>query len=287
MTLRRHRALLAALGLSLARAATARAQMPEQTPAPMPAQMPEQTPAPMRAQLPEQMPAPVPAQFPAQMPTPMPAQTPTQLIEVTPEPPLRPPIWEITAGVRTVFIKDPGFDPFSSNDGFVQFSLSGTRAIVRNDRLAFVAGIGLDVGSSSATARNAPSSLSLTRLSALAEGRYQPWQRFYLFARLAPGLLHGTATIDDGASPAGSELTASFDTFSLDAGAGAAFCLSPVGAAHIGVWLVADGGYGWAPTEHLLLAPTLGADQNKAGTLDLGTLAPRGGFFRIALALGF
>jgi hypothetical protein len=283
MTLRRHRALLATLGLSLAGAASARAQMPEQMPAPAPAPLPAPTPE----QMPAQFPAPMPAQFPAPMPAPMPAQMPAQLLEETAEPALRPPIWEVTAGVRTFFIKDPGFDPFSSNDGFVQFALSGTRAIVRNDRLAFVAGVGLDVGSSSASARNAPSSLSLTRLSALAEGRYQPWQRFYLFARLAPGLLHGTATIDDGAAPAGSELTASFDAFSLDAGVGAAFCLSPVGAARVGVWLVADGGYGWAPSEHLLLAPTLGADQNKAGTLDLGTLAPRGGFFRIALALGF
>jgi hypothetical protein len=235
MTFRRHRVLLAALGLSLAGAGTARAQV----------------------------------------------------IEEAAPPALRPPLWEVAAGVRTVFIKDPGYDPFSGNDGFVQFSLSGTRAIVRNRRLAFVAGLGLDVGSSSASARGAPSSLSLTRLSALAEGRYQPGQRFYFFARVAPGLLHGTATIDDGSAPGGSGLTGSFDAFSLDAGAGAALRVSEVGAARVGVWLVADGGYGWAPAEHLRLAPTLGADQNKAGVLDLGTLAPRGGFFRIALALGF
>ena len=37
----------------------------------------------------------------------------------------------------------------------------------------------------------------------------------------------------------------------------------------------------------LVLAPPLGADQSKAGTLDLGTLAARGGFFRIALALSY
>ena len=169
----------------------------------------------------------------------------------------------------------------------MQFSLTGTRAMVRNDRLAFVAGLGLDVGGSSATARGAPSSLSLTRLSALAEGRYQPGERFYLFARVAPGLLHGTATIDDGASPAGSGLTAGFDAFSLDAAPAPLSAWAPVGASHVGAWLIADGGYGWAPSEHLVLAPPLGADQSKAGTLDLGTLAPRGGFFRVAVALGF
>jgi hypothetical protein len=202
-------------------------------------------------------------------------------------PTVRAPVWEVTAGVRTMYIKGAGYDPFSTNDALVQFSANGTRALVRRDRLAFVAGVGLDVGGSSADARGAPASLTLTRVSALAEGRYQPAWRFYLFARLAPGLLHGTATIDDASSPAASGLTDDFDAFSLDAAAGGAFCFGDLGNAHLGAWLVADGGYGWTPDRHLVLAPTLGADQSKAGTLDLGTLAARGGFFRIALALSY
>jgi len=210
-----------------------------------------------------------------------------QTIEESAPPPLRPPTWELSAGVRTMYIKSAGFDPFSTNDGFVQFSLSALGVIARRDRLSFAVGLGLDVGSSSATARSAPSSLTLTHLSALAEGRYQPWSRLYLFARVAPGFVHGTATIDDASSPSSSGLSADFDAFSLDAGGGAAFCLGAVGTARVGVWLLADGGYGWVAGQDLILAPTLNADQSKAGTLDLGTLAPRGGFFRISLALSY
>jgi hypothetical protein len=211
-----------------------------------------------------------------------------QTIEASAPPELRPPTWELDAGVRTMYIKSAGFDPFSTNDGFVQFSLSGLGVVARRGHLSLAVGVGLDVGSSSATARSEPSTLSLTRPSALAEGRYQPWSRLYLFARLAPGLVHGTATIDDASAPAGSALTTDFDAFSVDASGGAAFCLGAVGTSRLGVWLLADGGYGWVASQDLILAPTLGnADQRKAGTLDLGTLAPRGGFFRISAALTY
>ena len=100
--------------------------------------------------------------------------------------------------------------------------------------------------------------------------------------------MHGAATIRRCVVSRGSGLTTDFDAFSLDASAGGAFCLGAVGTARIGVWLLADGGYSWVAGQDLILAPTLGnADQNKAGTLDLGTLAPRGGFFRISMALSY
>src|SRR4051812_44131073 len=210
-----------------------------------------------------------------------------QTIEASAPPALRPPTWEVSAGVRTMYIKSAGFDPFSTNDGFVQFSISGLGVVARKDRLSFALGVGLDVGSSSANARTAPSTVSLAHPSALAEGRYQPCPRLYLFARLAPGLVHGTAPIHDASSPAGSGLTADFDAFSLDAGGGAAFCLAALGTAPVGLWLLADGGYSWVAAQDHILAPTLNGDQNKAGTLDLGTLAPRGGFFRISMALSY
>jgi hypothetical protein len=208
-----------------------------------------------------------------------------------------PGAWDLTAGVRTAFIKDPGFDPFSNHDAFAQFSLSASRVIVRHDRAAFVTGLVFDVGQTDAVARDAPSNLSMTRLSALAEARYQPWSRLYGFVRLAPGWLHGSASMNDASAPAGSSLTTTFDAFSVDASAGAAFRFGGFrlgssrfdssGGARIGVWLIGDGGYGWAQSERLLLAPDLGADQSKSGALDLGSLAARGGFFRVALALSY
>ncbi len=208
-----------------------------------------------------------------------------QVLEATALPPVRPPIWEVGAGVRTMFIKGAGYDPFSTNDTFVTFSLSGTRELLRTGQLALAAGLGLDIGGTIADARGAPSALTLTRISALAEGRYQPAPRFYFFGRVAPGLLHGHATIDDGSSLAGGQLGTTFDTISLDASGGAALCLGALGLARVGAWVTADGGYGWAPSRELVLSPSFGGSQN--GTLDLGALAARGGFFRISVALGF
>jgi hypothetical protein len=198
-----------------------------------------------------------------------------------------PRLWEASVGMRTAFIKDRAFDPFSSNDAFAQFSLSGTRVIARGDRVAFAAGLVLDLGGSGATARGEPSDLFLTRLSALAEGRYQPSARLYGFVRVAPGLLHGSASLTDASSPAGSSLSTTFNAFSVDASAGAALRLGSLGDSRLCAWLVGDGGYGWVQSERLRLAPSLGADQSKAGTLDLGSLTPSGAFFRVSLALAY
>lgn len=197
------------------------------------------------------------------------------------------PRWMLAAGVRTLYIKGAGYDPFSSDDAFVQFSLAGTGALVRRDELSLAGGLGLDVGATSAHARGSATDLHMTRVSALVEARYQPASRLYFFARLAPGLLHGSAEIGDASSPAGAKMQATFDAFSLDVGAGAALRLGTLARRQIGAWLIADGGYAWAPSQSLVLSPSLGSDSDKAGSLDLGTLAPRGGFFRIALALSY
>ena len=291
MTGSRLTALVALVGVGLTAGSSAEAQ--EQAPAAMQQapvqQAPAQAPAPMQAQAPvQQIQAPVPP-----MQAPVQAQMQYQPQERIIEAPVRietpaqvgPRLWEATVGVRTVFIKDPQLDPFSNNDAFVQFSLSGARVLVRDDQMALIAGLILDVGTSNASARGEPSELSLTRLSASFEGRYQPWSHLFGFVRIAPGLLHGSASLTDASSPAGSSLTTTFDAFSLDASAGAAFGFGTIGNSKIGAWLIGDGGYGWVQSERLLLAPSLGADQSKAGAVDLGTLTAGGGFFRLAIAL--
>jgi hypothetical protein len=216
-----------------------------------------------------------------------PSSARAQTIEATAPQPPRSPTWELAAGVRTVYVKSAGFDPFSDNDAFPQLSISGTRTVVRSNRLSLAAGIGLDVGSSTASARGDASELNLTRLAAVIEARVQPRSRFYLFARVAPGLLHLSASLQDASSPEGSSLHASADVFSVDASAGGALRLGGIGTANIGAWLIADGGYAWASSREMVVAPSLGADQNKAGSVDLGNLAARGGFFRLALGLSY
>jgi hypothetical protein len=214
------------------------------------------------------------------------AQTQGQIVQTT-STGVGPRLWEASVGMRTAFIKDRAFDPFSDSDAFAQFSLSATRVIVRGDRFAFAAGLVLDLGGSGATARGEPSDLFLTRLSALAEGRYQPWAHLYGFVRVAPGLLHGSASLTDASSPGGSSLSTTFNAFSVDASAGAALRLGSLGDTRLAAWLLGDGGYGWVQSERLLLAPSLGADQSKAGTLDLGSLTPSAAFFRISLAVAY
>ncbi|HXJ20518.1 MAG TPA: hypothetical protein VMT03_09820 [Polyangia bacterium] len=218
-----------------------------------------------------------------------------QLIEIAaaPAPPAPAPapgpapVWTVAMGLRTMYVKSAGLDPFSTDDALSQFSLAGTYAFMRRGRLALAAGLELDVGGTGSAARGAASSLSLTTISAVLEGRYQAASRFQLFARLSPGLLHGAASISDPSGLPGAGLGESFDTFSLEAAAGGAFALTAIPGTRVRIWLLADGGYSWAAAQHLLLAPGLGADQNKAGALDLGTLAPRGGFFRLAAALSY
>jgi hypothetical protein len=60
------------------------------------------------------------------------------------------------------------------------------------------------------------------------------------------------------------------------------------GARGVGVWLTADGGYGWSPSHQLALAPAVGAaDASKAGVTSLGELSLRGAFMRASFALTF
>jgi hypothetical protein len=196
-----------------------------------------------------------------------------------------PQPWLVTAGLRTALFRSAGYDPFSTNDAFPQFSVNATWAYRTGGALETAVGVSFDAGGASAQARGSDASLSLDRLAALVEERYAFGAVAYAFARLSPGWLTGKATLSDPSIPA--PLESAFSTFSLDASAGGAACLSPR-SAHVRIWLVADGGYGWAPTQHLALAPALPAsDRDKAGTTSLSDFAPRGVFFRGAVALGF
>jgi hypothetical protein len=271
------------------------AQMP--APAPLPAQMPAplpgQMPAQMQAPPPAQMPAPLPTQLPAPPPGQMPAEVSMQMPSIIPEEPTpRADAWQATIGMRAMLIRDAGYDPFSTDDALAQFALSASRILTRQDRLALAVGAGFEYGASGSTARGAPSSLGLTHVSLFAEGRYAPHPRFYGFVRAAPGVLTVSASVNDGSAPpltstTPTSLTDSFTVPSLEGSLGAALCLAPP-SSRLGAWIVAQAGYGWAPSHALLLAPQVGAaDQSKVAPLDLGTIAPRGPFLTFAFALTY
>jgi hypothetical protein len=197
----------------------------------------------------------------------------------------RPQPWQLSLGVRSALFKGAGYDPFSTNDVFAQGAVTATRAFRTGSRLATAAGVLWESGDQDATARGAASSLSLSRLGAVLEERVEPRPWLTAFARLSPSWLRGKASLIDPTIAA--PLRTSFSTFGVDASVGAALLLGPR-AGRVGFWLVGDAGYGWAPDQHLALRPDLPAsDRDKAGVTTLSDLAPRGIFYRLAIAATF
>jgi hypothetical protein len=195
----------------------------------------------------------------------------------------RESFWQGELGVRSQFVKDPGYDPFSTNDVFAQVSLGVTRTIWSEDRLSFAPGIIWDYGERNATARGQNTSLSAHRLALSLEGRYHLFPWAYGLLRVTPGALRQAAELEDSTSPA--KFVAAEWVFALDASAGAVFLLGPhaeESSSPVRWWLGAEGGYAYAGSTSLVMHPDLAADDpRRTGNLDLGTLAMRGAFFRV------
>jgi hypothetical protein len=228
-----------------------------------------------------------PLQAQAQTPEIWQSPQPVRPTTALPAPVPRADRFQIAAGGGGLFIRSSGLDPFSREDAVGRFSLSLSGVVWSQERLRLAVGLGLDAGTTSASARGASSDLGLTLFSASAEARYTFASRFYAFGRLAPGLQHASARLRESSAPQSAALTDTFTTAALSTSAGVAFNVNgPLAAA--GVWFVFDGGYLLAPSRELALRPDLdgnGADQ--LGTLDLGSIAARGAFFRVSLALSY
>jgi hypothetical protein len=192
-----------------------------------------------------------------------------------------------TIGVRGMLIRSDGYDPFSTTDMLPQVSLSLEHPFARQGAFGFAAGVGMDYGESGSTARGTPSSFKAWRLSAVVEGRYYARSYVYGFARFAPGVLRSAAVLTDDSSPNGNQLSDHFDLLSADSSLGAAFRVS--GPANpVAAWLCVETGYSWAQSHHMLLTPAAPErDQAKLAPVDLGTIQPRGGFMRFALAITY
>ncbi len=193
--------------------------------------------------------------------------------------------WQVALGVRTSLVRDAGFDPFSTGDLLAQFSATVMHTLRAGDGFVPALGLAADIGSSSATARGAEAQFNTWRLALVLEPRFVPRPGFYVGARIAPGLLHTSASLRDSSAPA--PLSAAYSTLSIDGSLSAGVRLTP-GAGSIGLWLVADAGYGWAPRRTLTLVPELPArDASKAGATELGSLSSRGMFGRVSVAASY
>jgi hypothetical protein len=192
-------------------------------------------------------------------------------------------------GIRASFIPNEGYDLFSKDNDLTQISLSAGRTLFATGDTSFAASVLYDWGPSESEARGADTSLHVNRLSVGLEGRYHLFRRLYVFGRLAPGALRFDANLkDDGA---GVLRESDGWLFSADLGAGAAF--EVVGEAR-GMskrprgFLIADGGYGWTSSSALEFVPAEGEQAPaRLQPLELGELAFRGGYFRIAAAITY
>jgi hypothetical protein len=82
-------------------------------------------------------------------------------------------------------------------------------------------------------------------------------------------------------------LETKFTAFSADVSAGVAARFTNA-RARVGIWLIADGGYGWTPSQTMSLgADPSGTDSNNFGGIVLRSLAARGPFGRASLALTY
>ena len=193
--------------------------------------------------------------------------------------------WQAALGVRASVVRDAGLDPFSTSDALAQFSVAVMHTLRAGDGFVPALGLATDIGSSAATARGADATLNTWRLALVFEPRYAPASGFYVGARIAPGLLRTSATLRDASAPVA--LSTTYWTSSVDASLGAGARLNG-GMGPIGLWLIGDVGYGWAPKHNLTLTPELPArDASKAGSTDLGALSPRGMFVRVGLAVSY
>jgi stage V sporulation protein SpoVS len=192
--------------------------------------------------------------------------------------------WQLGVGVRESAFADEGFDPFSTDDGFVQVSISGLRAFPSAGPLTPALGLTWERGSALALARGGDGKLVLSRFAVAAEERLALHRRLWLSARVSGGLLLGTVSLRDGSAP--TLLATTFTRPTVDGSLGLTALVGFLGRAAL--LATAEGGYGWSPRQTLDLEPELAeADRPKGGATSLGTFAARGPFFRLSLALAF
>lgn len=191
-------------------------------------------------------------------------------------------MWRAELGYRGSFVTQSGYNAFSTQDYFSQFSLTLSRTVYVRGRYSFAPGITWDYGSAGATDRvMATSTLDVHRLSVPLEARAHVGYWGYGFLRAAPGIAYEHEEVVDPSGPG--SLTKSRWLVAADVSAG--FAVRPPihgDSARIPMrpWLQADVGYGWIAAQHLNLS-----QDAPSSTVDLGTLAMQGAFFRIAVAV--
>jgi hypothetical protein len=167
--------------------------------------------------------------------------------------------WLMFAHFRGSWVSDRNLDPFSDEDFLPAAGVGGGRVLFSEGQLSLAASAYLEVGGTDSTVRGEASELSLARVAAVPELRYHFIPRSYAFVRAAPALLHAEATLDDAITA--STLEDQQFAFAMDVGAGAAINIvgQASGEGHRPrLWVVLEGGYGFAFLRDLELNPKEG-----------------------------
>lgn len=196
----------------------------------------------------------------------------------------------IGAGVRVGYVGSAGFSQFSKNDALTQFSLEGTYALLVSGKFALAVGGAWDIGGRSATTRGTQSSVTVHRLTAPIEARYHSMPWFYGFARVAPGAVAFSSSIEDSSAPA--KLTDTAWAFATDVSVGVSLHPGANRQADVRrarLWLTPEFGYAFTTEATLRPSPArdsadvLGQDQRVA----LGSIDARGVFWRVSGGVTF
>jgi hypothetical protein len=198
-------------------------------------------------------------------------------------------VGRVELGYRGVFVTNPGYNPFSTQDYFSGASLVVSRTLLSDAAFSFAPGLAWDYGSTAAMARGDHASLTVHRLSVPLEGRLHAGAMGYFFVRLAPGVASEHIEVSEASAP--TNLTKTQWLFATDASAGYALPVVPIPPRHgraFRMWVVGDGGYSWVADEHANPASTVPAGGTPmVNQVDLGLLGLRGAFFRVAVAASY
>ena len=195
---------------------------------------------------------------------------------------------EASLGARVSGVPDAGFDPFADSDVLPQVSLGLGGTLLAEGRFSLAAYGFWDYGSRSSQVRGEATELNVHRLSIGPEARYHLLPRLYLFAHVLPAFAHSQATLDDGVAEVTRE--ARHWSYGVDAAGGAAFEMYGHRGPRIrpALWLIAEGGYGYLGSTHLLLKAKDGSGApERAAPVDLGELSLKGPYARLSVAFGF
>jgi hypothetical protein len=152
------------------------------------------------------------------------------------------------------------------------------------------AALGWDYGSRSSSVRGNETALAVHRISLGPELRYHVIPRLFAFARLSPGAVLESVSLND--SLVGSNRVSDTWLFGFDATLGGAFELfgKRNGASRKPrFWVTVEGGYSWAAPNALTLdeSSNPSAAPVRMAGVDLGTLSLAGPMIRAGAALSF